>query len=159
MTPFSEGEPGPTQRAINYIHGYIPYKLNRREELVLTRESYKSAYRKNGFARKVLENAVQECNLIFIGTSFGDKPVNQILKDAKKKSHRKQHFVIEKSPDNEKLASFEELGVIPIIVEDFAEIATVLEALYYAGLEKSGWEKFGLSNADYWERLKVGPEK
>jgi len=159
MTPFSQDEPDPTQRTINYIHGYVPYKLDRRKELVLTRESYRNAYRKNGFARRVLEHAARDCHLIFIGTSFGDKPVIEILKNAKKKSHRMQHFVIDKSPHPERRAMFEEVGITPIIVEDYAEIATVLEKLYYAGLEKNGWEKFGLTNAAYWERLKVGPEK
>ena len=159
MTPFSEDEPVSTQRAINYIHGYVPYKLNQKKEIVLTRESYKDAYSKNGFARKVLENAVHESNLIFIGTSFGDKPVNQILRNAKKNSDGKQHFVIDKTPQPKRLAFFEELGLIPIIVDEYTEIAAVLEELYSAGLEKIGWEKFGLTNVDYWERLKVGPEK
>ena len=159
MTPFSEDEPDPTQRPINYIHGYIPYKLNRKKEIVLSREGYKNAYRKNGFARKVLEEAVQQCNLIFIGSSFGDEPVNQILEQAKKKGNGKQHFVIDKSPNPEKLVMFERMGITPIIVDDYTEIATVLEELYYAGLEKNGWEKFGLKNAAYWERLKTGPEK
>ncbi len=159
MTPFSEEEPDPSQRIINYIHGYIPYKLSHRKELVLTKDSYKKYYKKDGFARDVLEEAVQECNLIFIGTSFSDEPVNQILKNPKKKNHGKQHFVIEKSPNPERLAFFEELGITPIIIADYAEIATVLEELYYAGFENSGWEKFELDNAAYWERLKIGPEK
>ena len=159
MTPFSQGEPAPMQRTINYIHGYLPYKLDCRKELVLTHESYKSAYSKNGFARKVLEGAARECHLIFIGTSFGDGPVNRILRTAKKENGRKQHFVIDKLPPPEKLVWFEELGITPIIVEDFADIAVMLEELYFAGLEKNGWKKFGLTNAAYWERLKGGPEK
>jgi hypothetical protein len=160
MTPFSEEKPTPAQRIISYIHGYIPYRLSYRKELVLTRESYETAYnKKTGFARRVFENAVNEYNLFFIGTSFGDKPVNQILKDAKKRNRRKQHFVIERSPGPDRLAMFEELGIIPIIVEDYAEIAAALEELYCAGLEKSSWEKFGLTPAAYWERLKAGPEK
>jgi hypothetical protein len=159
MTPFSQDQPEPTQCAINYIHGYIPYNLNRKKEIVLTRESYKSAYGKDGFARRVLEHAVQECHLIFVGTSFGDKPVNQILERAKKKGSGKQHFVIDKSPSPERLAFFEKLGLTPVLVDDYAEIALALEQLYSAGLEKNGWEKFGLTNVDYWERLKVGPEK
>lgn len=160
MTPFSEEEPDPTQRIISYIHGYIPYRLSNRKKLVLTRESYKSAYnKKNGFARGVLETAIKKYNLIFIGTSFSDKPVNQILRNAKRRKRRKQHFVIERSPDPDRLAMFAELGIIPIIVDDYAEIAIVLERLYCVDLEKNGWDKFGLTGAAYWERLKVGPEK
>lgn len=160
MTPFSEEKPKPTQRIISYIHGYIPYRLSYRKELVLTRESYENAYnKKDGFARKAFEKAVGKYNLIFIGTSFSDPPINQILKGAKKKKRRTRHFVIERSPDPDKLALFEELGIIPIIVDDYAEIAAVLEKLYCAGLEQSGWERFGLTNVAYWERLKVGPEK
>ncbi len=159
MTPFSEGEPDPTQRIINYIHGYIPYRLSYRKKLVLTRESYKNAYSKNGFAHRVLENAVRECNLIFIGTSFNDPPVNQILKNARNKGYGKRRFVIDKTPQPERLAFFEELGITPINVEDYAEIATVLEELYFADLETSGWKRFELNNEAYWERLKVGPEK
>ena len=159
ITPFSEDKPDPTQRIINYIHGYIPYRLSYRKELVLTRESYKDAYSKNGFARKILENAVRECNLIFIGTSFNDPPVNRILENAKNKGYGKQHFVIDKTPQPERLAFFEALGLIPILVDDYAEIAAALEELYSAGLEKSGWETFGLTNAYYWKRLEVGPEK
>ena len=160
MTPFSEEKPKPTQRIISYIHGYIPYRLSYRKELVLTRESYESAYNhKDGFARKVFENAVSEYNLIFIGTSFSDPPIKQILKGAKKKNRRTKHFAIERSPDPDRLAMFEELGIIPIVVEDYAEIATVLEKLYCTGLEKNSWNKFGLTHAAYWERLKEGPEK
>lgn len=159
MTPFSQGDPNSTQRTINYIHGYVPYKLNRKKEIVLTGESYKSAYKKGGFARRVFEQAVQECNMLFLGTSFGDKPVNQILERAKNQGNGKQHFVIDKFPNPEKLAMFEKMGVTPIIVDDYAEIATVLKELYYAGIEKSGWEKFGLANDAYWSRLKAGPEK
>jgi hypothetical protein len=159
MTPFSTGEADPAQRTINYIHGYIPYNLNRKKELVLTRESYKSAYKKGGFARRVLEHAVREYHLIFVGTSFGDKPVNRILGDAMRKNDGKQHFSIEKSPAPEKLAFLEELGIIPIIVEDYAEIANVLKVLYSAGLEKSDWDKFNLEKEAYWARLKKGPDK
>jgi len=160
ITPFSKGRPKPGRRCIYYIHGYIPYELHRREKLVLTKESYESAYNeRDGFARMVLEYAVREYNLIFIGTSFGDKPVNQILKNAKEKRYGKQHFVIEKSPDLDKLVFFEKLGVTPIIVEEYAEIAAVLKALYSAGLEKSDWNKFDIDSKAYWERLKKGPDK
>lgn len=159
VTPFSS-DPKPERGCIIYIHGYVPYRRSQRKELVLTRESYESAYNnENGFAYKKLEKAVREHNLIFIGTSFGDKPVNQILKNAKKKNYGKQYFVIEKSPTLKRLAFFKELGISPIIIEDYAEIATVLKELYFAGLDKSGWEKFELSNEAYWERLKVGPVK
>lgn len=159
MTPFSDNQPDSTQRTINYIHGYIPYKLNRKKEIVLTRDSYNNAYRKEGFARRVLEHAVQDCHLIFLGTSFGDKPVNQILERAQRKGNGKQHFVIDKSPSPERRVFFQKLGVTPIIVEDYADIGNVLKELYSAGLETSGWDRFGLSNEAYWERLKVGPEK
>lgn len=71
----------------------------------------------------------------------------------------KQHFVIDKSPHPKQLAMFEELGITPIIVEDYAEIATVLKELFFAGLETSDWKKFDLRNDAYWERLKTGPEK
>ena len=159
MTPFSQENPDKGQRTINYIHGYLPYKLNRKKDLVLTRESYKSAYRKDGFARRVLENTIQECHLIFIGTSFGDRPVIEILANAKKKCIGKQHFVIDISPDPEKLALYRELGITPVLVDKFADVAIVLKELYLAGIEKSSWEKFGLTGADYWDRLKLGPEK
>jgi len=158
QTPFSRDGPKTTQRPIYYIHGYIPYRLNNRKELVLTRQSYENAYRKNGFARLKVREAVKNENhhLIFIGTSFGDAPVIEILRDAKKQ-YGARHFAIEKSPNSTRLEEFDEMGIIPIPVDDYVDIAGVLEELYCLGLESSTWERYGLSNKDYWSRLKTGP--
>lgn len=161
-TPFrseDSDDPTPRQRTINYIHGYLPYRLSYRKELVLTKSSYDNAYKTGGFARRILEEAIARCHLIFIGTSFDDQHVNSILSDAMKNRASKSHFSIEKSPNAENIRDRRKMGINVIPVNDFSEISCLLEELYSKGLDSSNCEKFGLSNQEYWKRLWLGPEK
>lgn len=156
QTPFSEGKPDPEQRTINYIHGYVPYKFSKKKDLVLTQASYDDAYAPDGFASRTLREAINGYNLIFLGTSLSDKPLCKMLK---KYRGKRQHFAIVKS-DTEAVERVNQLGICPVVVRSYSEIAVVLEEIYCAALDTAECQRVGLANPKfYWKRLGAGPVK
>ena len=156
QTPFSEGEPDPEQRTINYIHGYVPYRFSKMKDLVLTRESYKNAYTTDGFAPRTLRKAVTRYSLIFLGSSFKDDPLCGMLEE---NAGVRQHFAIVKSgTEAEKVTS--RLGLNLVLFQNYSQIPKVLKAVYCTDLGADDCRKVGLGNPDaYWERLEAGPVK
>lgn len=137
-------EPG----SINYIHGYLPYSAKQKHDIVLTTEGYQTAYH-GGFAEKALKRGLSDYTLIFMGTSFDDMPLREMLLSVKR-----QHlaFVTENHRGR-----CEHLGVTPIIVTSYDQIAAMLEAAYCSALTEDELERVGIETVkDYWQCLKAG---
>ncbi|UCG48809.1 MAG: SIR2 family protein [Phycisphaerales bacterium] len=161
------------QGLICSIHGYLPYdpKTDRDRKIVLTRDSYKKAYasptvqtggwttyeqaRSEGkFADYVLWKAINEYQLIFIGTSFIDKPLCNMLAAYKGK---RRHFAIVRKSENELIERVNRLGITPVMVKEFIEVPDRLRGVYCAGLNDDDRKKAGFDKpTDYWERLWLG---
>lgn len=155
-TPFSQHDANAQKVTINYIHGYVPYKLKRKEELVLTTEMYNKHYANNGFARLTTIEAIINHDLIFIGTSFTDEPLCRLLDEYKGK---RDHYATVKAgtPEVEKAR---QLSICTIEVENFSQIARVLKEIYCSALDNETCKDVGLDNPDeYWRRLEEGPVK
>jgi len=156
QTPFSEETPDPQQGTVSYIHGYVPYRLRKKKELVLTRESYDAAYAPGGFASRTLWEAVNRHSLIFLGTSFTDPPLCSILESS---GDRRQHFAFVKS-GSEAARRAASLGLCLVVVQGYGEIAQALEEAYCAGLGVDELRKVDLDGPEaYWKRLAAGPAK
>jgi hypothetical protein len=131
-------------------------KYRKERDLVLTQESYNDAYARNGFASRTLQKAITGYNLIFLGTSFSDEPLCNMLE---KYRGKRQHFAIVKS-DTEAAERVNQLGICPVTVRRYSEIATVLEEVYCAALDPTECERVELANPKaYWEQLVAGPVK
>jgi hypothetical protein len=156
QTPFSKKKPKPGQGTINYIHGYLPYKLREKRNVVLTQESYNAFYAHNGFSYNALREAVRNYNLIFLGTSFSDKPLCDMLEQYK---GERQHFIIDKL-GSKTIERARALGVFPVLVYKISEIGEVLKKVYISGLSQDNCEEVSVVNpVAYWKRLKEGPVK
>jgi hypothetical protein len=156
QTPFSDDKPDPEQRTISYIHGYVPYRFSKKKELVLTRESYRKYYAPDRFAPHALREATKTYSLIFLGTSFSDQPLQDMLRDY---PGPRQHFAIVKS-DSEADERVRQLAICPIPVQNYSEIAAVLEDVYRSALDPDECRRVGLEGPEhYWKRLVAGPKK
>ncbi len=156
QTPFSEEIPDPQQGTINYIHGYVPYRLRKKKELVLTRESYDAAYAAGGFAARTLWEAANRYSLIFLGTSFTDPPLCSVLERC---GDRRQHFAFVRS-GSEAARRAASLGLGLVVVQRYGEIAQALEEAYCTGLGADELRRVDLDGPkDYWARLAAGPVK
>jgi len=156
QTPFSLEEPNARQRTINYIHGYIPYRFSKKKDLVLTQASYDAAYAPMGFARRTLNEAVRKYNLIFVGTSFSDPPLCEILQQVRGQEGVR-HFAIVTSA---MVKTAKKLGICPIEVNGYAQIKDVLKHIYCDAMDIRTWQRFGFEDHQtYWERLRLGPAK
>jgi hypothetical protein len=127
------------------------------KDLVLKKEQYERRYAQGGFALEKLEEAVGRYKLIFLGTSFEDKP----LRDMLGKYRDKQHFAVVKS-GSEAAQRAKRLGVCTVEVKYYSDIAGVLEKVYCAELARNTEEcqKVDPSTPKaYWERLMKGPTK
>ena len=154
-TPFSKKRP-PDHGVIYYLHGYVPYDLESREELVLTTTSYEKYYSPGQFALKKLEEAIRRYSLIFLGISFQDQLVCNLLREAKT-GHKPRHYAFVKAQEAELM---NELGICPVVFEDYADIAGMLEDVYCSTLSQSTLDNFALSKPqEYWSRLKKGPRQ
>jgi hypothetical protein len=152
-TPSSEKDP-PDQGVIYYLHGYIPYDLKSKRELVLTTTSYHKYYAPGKFAKYKLEEVLRKYNLIFLGFSFEDQLVCDLLREVKT-GHSPRHYAFVKAHD---AGLVSELGIYPVIFEDYADIAGMLEDVYCTTLNQSTLENCKLHNLrEYWDRLKTGP--
>ncbi|HVO69365.1 MAG TPA: SIR2 family protein [Aggregatilineaceae bacterium] len=138
---------------INYIHGYLPYSRSQKQEIVLTDVAYKAAYNR-GFAQRALHKGLNEYTLIFLGTSFTDVPLCKMLRKVK---GQRQHFAV---VTGDMAQRCEDLGVVPVIVPSFEDIATVLEEVYCAALDPVECQRVGLPGPHaYWERLWQGKDR
>jgi hypothetical protein len=137
---------------ISHIHGFIPYALGRRERLVLTMEDYRLMYRPGGYARRVLEEAVRKCQLVFVGTSFGDPPLRDALSSP---SPGKRHFAL---VTQREIGRLQGLDVVPVIVGSHAEIPDTLREAYCGSLNVEQLPA-GLPNVEaYWKCLLAGKD-
>jgi hypothetical protein len=156
QTPASERDPTPGQGTICYIHGYVPYKLRAKRDLVLTRESYAAAYAADGFATRTLRQAIDGHTLVFVGTSFEDVPLCEALAASR---NRDRHFALVRA-GSEAAQRADRLGLRLVVVEDYWRVAEVLKKVYCADLSRDEIDRVGLKSAHaYWERLKEGPIK
>jgi hypothetical protein len=139
---------------VYYLHGYIPYDLKSKRELVLTASSYRKYYAPGEFALQKLKDVLNKYSLIFLGFSFQDPLVCDLLRKVDSSS-RPQHFALIEA-QNANLVS--ELGVTPVVFENYADIADVLEDVHCTTLNNATLETFDLQEpSDYWARLKKGP--
>jgi hypothetical protein len=156
QTPFSQHDTNSQKVTIDYIHGYIPYKLERKEELVLAAEMYKKHYASNGFARLTTIKAITNYDLIFVGTSFTDEPLCNLLEEFKEK---RRHFAIVKAGTTA-ADKARQLSLCTIEVDNFSQIASVLKEIYCSALEPQTCKNAGFDNTEeYWQRLEKGPVK
>ena len=136
----------------------FPDKIEEYEkDLVLKKEQYERHYAQGGFALRKLEEAVSRYKLIFLGTSFEDKPLQDMLGQYR----NQQHFAVVKA-GSKAAQRAKRLGVSTVEVKKYSDIAGVLEKVYCVKLarNKEECQKVEPSTPKaYWERLKKGPEK
>jgi len=150
-TPSSTKQP-PDHGVIYHLHGYIPYNLKDKRELVLTDTSYRKYYEPGEFALQKLEEVLRKYRLIFLGFSFQDRLVCDLLRET---DTRNKHFAFIEA-ENAPLVS--ELGICPVIFDDYAEIAKMLEDVYCGTISQGTLRDYGFHEAhEYWDRLKKGP--
>jgi len=153
QTPFpSDGRPDALEMkpgTVNYIHGYVPYKLKEKRALVLDKSSYDQAYAKGGFARRMLREGLSKYRFIFLGISFDDKELVRALKEC----NGKQHFAIVKDGLPKRISN---LGVVPVVVNSFADVGRVLKNVYCSGIPRSWRSNTRLSPDGYWQRVVDG---
>lgn len=131
-------------------------KYRKERDLVLTRKSYNDAYAPNGFASRTLREAITRYSLIFLGISFSDEPLCDMLE---KHRGKRQHFAIVKS-DTEAAERASQLGICPVMVRRYSEMAMVLEKVYCAALDTAECERVEPATPKaYWEQLVAGPVK
>ena len=152
QTPFSTSQINNNQRLIVYLHGYLPYTPGQKRPIVLRQTEYDSFYAPGGFADQMLARAISQYHLIFVGLSFTDPPLRELLLNTR---DRPQHFAIAK----ENLAGdVERLGVTPVVVEHYADVARVLREVYISVLNSDTCRSVEINEPiDYWQRLKIGP--
>ena len=131
-------------------------KYRKERDIVLTRKSYRDAYASNGFAPRILQKAITRYNLIFLGISFSDKPLCDMLE---KHGEKRQHFAIVKE-DTAAAERASQLGIYPVMVSKYSQIALALEKIYCSALDTAECEKVEPANPKlYWEQLVAGPVK
>jgi hypothetical protein len=153
QTPFSHKETRGNQRPIYYLHGYLPYRPTRRKEIVLSEETYRHAYEDPGYSIRVLHEEARSRSLIFIGFSFTDSAVCGVLEDCR---DARQHYAfVRRASDS--MQEIERLGIRPIIVEKYGEIASILRTVYTSRIDTQEHLDLDLpSPAHYWRRLWLG---
>ncbi|MFW9993769.1 MAG: SIR2 family protein [Candidatus Odinarchaeota archaeon] len=133
-------------QSIYHLHGYTPRKLFliTHVEFVFSTAQYFQIYQKGGgiidkILNEYLANPVHVA--LYIGCSFSDEAMNNLLREAAKKYPGRFHFVILKLPNKfkkkepsagelEKLSEFYyEMDVYPIWVHEFSEIPEIIQRL------------------------------
>lgn len=156
QTPFGKKEPKSKQRPINYIHGYLPYKQGEKKNIVFTKESYDEFYAPGGFSINALRETIRGYNIIFLGVSFIDLPLCEMLESYK---GERCHFIIDKA-GSDAIERAKLLGVHPVAVPKYSDIALALEEIYTSALSQKECEELGFADQQaYWDRLEKGPEK
>ncbi|KPL24632.1 MAG: hypothetical protein AMJ75_03250 [Phycisphaerae bacterium SM1_79] len=159
------------QGLLNYIHGYLPYRKTRKEKIVLTKKSYKDAYvslgarghrwttyeqacKEGKFADYTLWKGINEHQMIFIGTSFIDKPLCEMLDRYREKQ---KHFAIVKASDHDLINHVRQLGVYPVMVKKHSQVKDLLQQVYCVALRDKDWNEADLDGPKhYWQRLWLG---
>ncbi len=143
---------------IIYLHGYLPYDGNGERDVIIMNSDYTRAYKKSGakqpgFAWSKLTDAVFLCNLIFIGFSFSDDRVNEILKHS---GHSKKHFAFIHASEIKTIKVAKEVGVFPITLESWTQLPKMLSQIYCTGLTEKELIRSGMTNSQYWGVLQEG---
>lgn len=154
QTPFSQMTPQPNQRPVYYIHGYLPYSTEETRDIVLTRDQYNTFYAESGFTKTTLWNFLHDYLVLFIGTSFTDKPLVDMLTTLKCEKPVRHFAIVTPELKNRVTA----LGVRPILIESYAQVANVLADIYCSALDEREYSGCGLRTVgEYWGRLRRGP--
>ncbi|HEY5731890.1 MAG TPA: SIR2 family protein [Anaerolineales bacterium] len=139
---------------IVYLHGYLPYSKKGDRDLILLEEDYENAYQAENSKRFVLReltDAIENCNLIFIGFSFADQQVINVLKSAKSST---THFTfLHKKDDAQAIDNAAKLGVLPIEVNTWNELPEKIGQVYCSGITEKELERTNLSRDGYWTAL------
>jgi hypothetical protein len=137
---------------IYHLHGYLPYEAGKKKEIVLSKTSYENFYRPGEFAYDSLTWALEHYNMIFVGFSFQDEKVCELLAGT---SNNRQRFAF---MPRGKTTVAKNLGLQPVVFDRYADIPGMLETIYCSALKQDELSKFGFSDpCQYWERLKKGP--
>ena len=137
---------------VYHVHGYVPHEGQKKrehkplqKELVLTRSSYKRAWReKDAFCATMISQIflLRHYVTLFIGFSFTDPKITKLLGrilqeyPEKKKKARRNYAIIRKGDDPKKQArDLEKLGVRPVFITDYDEIPNLLGKVYETGLQ------------------------
>jgi len=157
------------QLPVYHIHGYIPYGGRKpSRELILTQESYQRAYSRDGTAREIIGEHPGKFSAVFIGVSFNDERLLQLLEELAEDDGARVHFALLKQGVlTQLLKRLEAARVLPILYSSHEQIPAILGAIYLNGLpdnlsvdietkidnkiEKVG--KVSLSKENYWELL------
>ena len=140
-------------------------------KLVLTTKDYDRAYgTPDAFATRVLRNAIEQHRMIFLGTSFTDRPLCDMLKAYKRRlcTDERRHFVI--SPEDQSMNHdrADELGLHWVKVRSYARIPRVLKEVYCHNLTIDPNLKTLIHEGmvgkirgpeDYWRVLEYGPRQ
>jgi len=145
---------------IIYLHGYLPYTGEGARDVVLTQEDYNRAYTLTDdgdgrFSWQQLTDAVECCHLIFIGFSFSDFRVGEAIRQA---DSTNQHFAFLLKSESRQIQAAEDIGVMPITLDSWAQLPLALEYIYCQGLTKEELQEKGLNKSQYWEKLQKGLE-
>jgi hypothetical protein len=140
--------------AIQYLHGYLPYSGKGERDVIITESDYTRAYGEDGFSLRMLQESVDRYNLLFLGFSFSDIQVCEILRN---NLGSKKHFTILHESELSALASAQAAGVLPITVSSWMQLPEVLRDVYCAGLIKTELDRTGmLEGQKYWDDLQFG---
>jgi len=141
------------QIPVYHIHGYVPFphKFSKRKaeppiplvDPVVTKGDYEAAWKTDNvfnFTMGPQIHVLRHFTTLFIGFSFRDYKVNELLKDLNKeresRSDRLYHYALLKGDEIQPMGLdfYHSLGVKPICLNDFSEIPKVLSSLYQQGL-------------------------
>ena len=124
------------QLPVYHIHGYIPYGGRKpAHNLILTEQSYKAAYNKDGRAREIIDEFLSKYSVIFVGVSFDDECLVQRLEHLANEERAKLHFALLKQGVQGKiLKRLVSAKVFPIIYSCHEQIPMILRYIYQLGL-------------------------
>jgi hypothetical protein len=156
----SRHKPHKSAGPIIYLHGYLPYDDQGEKKVILTQEDYDLAYSNTGeedtgFAWQYLKSAVEECNLLFIGFSFSDAKVAEVLQASR---DRRPHFAFLNESDIEQIQAAQNLGVTPVTVSDWDQLPQALKYIYCEGLTETELTRTDHTKESYWEKMEKGLE-
>ena len=154
----SRHEPHISAGPIIYLHGYLPYDDQGEKKVILTQEDYDRAYSKTGeedagFAWHYLRSAVEACTLLFIGFSFSDTKVAEVLQANR---DRRPHFAFLHESKIEQIEAAQSHGVMPVTVSAWEQLPQALKYIYCEGLTEDELNCTGHTKESYWEKLENG---
>ncbi len=134
---------------INHVHGYIPYDYNSKDIvsnfIFIDKEYYDNMLSSNSFTNTTQEHVFNNKNVIFVGVSFVDSNMKEILRKRKSNGYKNIIFAILKLPEfgfngtnnilmknKYKLIQecyFNSLGVKILWVDSFEEIPGIIDTI------------------------------